>query len=98
MTGSVPPTHPATLVLAAEYDPLRDEAMHYAEMLTQSGVAVEARIEHGMPHAFCNLGGIWPEGLQTFDRAVAEMNRHLRNEPLSGSVVSLPVDGRNAIW
>ncbi len=78
---SVPPAHPATLILAAEYDPLRDEAMQYAEMLEQSGVAVEARIEQGLPHAFCNLGGILPEGLQAFDRAGAEMNRHLRAEP-----------------
>ncbi len=79
--GSVPPAHPATLILAAEYDPLRDEAMQYADTLAQSGVAVEARTEQGLPHAFANLGGILPEGLQAFDRAVAEMNRHLRADP-----------------
>ena len=78
---SVPPGHPATLILAAEYDPLCDEAMQYAETLTRSGAAVEARIEHGLPHAFCNMGGILPEGLEAFDRAVAEMNRHLRADP-----------------
>jgi len=77
----VPPAHPATLILAAEYDPLRDEAMQYAETLAQSGVTVEARIEQGLPHAFCNMGGILPEGLEAFDRAVAEMDRHLRAEP-----------------
>lgn len=77
---SVPPAHPSTLILAAEYDPLRDEAMQYGEMLAQWGVAVEGRIEQGLPHAFANLGGILPEGLQAFDRAVAEMNRHLRAE------------------
>lgn len=82
---SVPPAHPATLILAAEYDPLRDEAMQYAETLAQSGVAVEARIELGLPHAFCNLGGILPEGLQAFDRAAAVMNRHLRAEPAQRS-------------
>jgi len=79
--NSVPSAHPATIILAAEYDPLRDEAMQYAEILAQSGVAVEARIEQGLPHAFCNMGGILPAGLQAFDRAVVEMNRHLRAEP-----------------
>ncbi|WP_051062228.1 alpha/beta hydrolase [Ilumatobacter nonamiensis] len=79
---SAPPAHPATLILAAEYDPLRDEAMQYAETLARSRVAVEARIEQGLPHAFCNMGGILAEGLQAFDRAAAEMNRHLRAEPV----------------
>lgn len=78
---SVPPGHPATLILAAEYDPLRDEAMQYGDTLARSGVAVEARIEQGLPHAFCNMGGILAEGLQAFDRAVDEMNRHLRAKP-----------------
>ena len=87
---SVPPAHPATLILAAEYDPLRDEAMQYAETLRQAGVAVEARIEQGLPHAFCNLGGIIPEGLQTFDRAVAEMNRHLRAESAPAATTTQP--------
>ncbi|BAN00650.1 alpha/beta hydrolase [Ilumatobacter coccineus] len=82
---SVPTAHPATLILAAEYDPLRDEAMRYAEMLARSGVTVDARLEQGLPHAFCNMGGILPEGLQAFDRAVAEMNRHLRAGPASRS-------------
>ncbi len=78
---SVPRAHPATLILAAEYDPLRDEAMQYADTLTQSGVTVDAHVAQGLPHAFCNMGGILPEGLLAFDRAVAEMDRHLRSEP-----------------
>ncbi len=76
----VPASHPATLILAAEYDPLRDEAMRYADTLAQAGVPVEAIIEEGLPHAFCNMGGVLPQGLQAFDRAVAEMNRQLRAE------------------
>lgn len=82
---SIPDAHPATLILAAEYDPLRDEAMQYAELLSQSGVAAEARIEHGLPHAFANMGGILPEGLKSFDRAIAEMNQHLRAESAPAS-------------
>ncbi len=81
LTDGVSEMHPPTLVVAAEYDPLRDEAMQYADALARSGGAVEARTEQGLPHAFCNMGGILPEGLQAFDRAVAEMNRHLRADP-----------------
>ncbi len=80
-TDSVPPAHPATMIVAAEYDPLCDEAMQYAETLARSGVAVEARIERGLPHAFCNMGSILPEGLEAFDRAVAAMNLKLRAQP-----------------
>lgn len=76
---AIPEFHPATLILAAEYDPLRDEAMDYAETLSALGIDVSARVEPGLPHAFCNLGGILPLGLEAFDSAVAEMNTSLRH-------------------
>lgn len=75
---TIPEFHPATLILAAEYDPLRDEAMDYAEKLSSHGIDVSTRIEPGLPHAFCNLGGILPQGLEAFDGAVAEMNTRIR--------------------
>lgn len=78
----IPESHPPTLILAAEYDPLKDEAMRYAEKLSTYGVCVAARIEKGLPHAFCNLGGLLPQGLQAFDAAVAEMNTQMREELL----------------
>ncbi len=77
---TIPEWHPATLIVAAEYDPLKDEAMAYAEKLTAQGIAVTARIEPGLPHAFCNLGGFLPQGLQAFDHAIAEMNTRLRQD------------------
>jgi len=75
---TIPEWHPPALVVAAEYDPLRDEAIEYAQKLTAAGINATARIEPGLPHAFCNLGGLLPQGLQAFDRAVAEMNAWLR--------------------
>ncbi len=74
----IPEAHPPTLILAAEYDPLRDEAMAYAAKLSSAGIDASARIEPGLPHAFCNLGGILPLGLEAFDAAIAEMNARIR--------------------
>jgi acetyl esterase len=76
--------HPPTLILAAEYDPLRDEAMDYAEKLSSQGIAVSARIEPGLVHAFCNLGGVLPQGFRAFDDAVAEMNTRMRRSDRDG--------------
>lgn len=80
LADSIPEMHPPTLVVAAEYDPLRDEAIAYADKLSRSGVAAKARIEQGLPHAFCNMGGVLPEGLRAFDEAIAEMDRALRQQ------------------
>ncbi|WP_417522425.1 alpha/beta hydrolase [Marinovum sp.] len=76
----IPAGHPATLVLAAEYDPLRDEAMAYADRLRGAGIPVEARVEQGLPHAFCNMGGILSRGQETFDAAVAATTDALRED------------------
>lgn len=65
--------HPPTLVVGAEFDPLRDEAAIYADRLKDAGVQVEWRLEKGLMHAFSNLGGVIPQGLVAFDRAVASM-------------------------
>jgi acetyl esterase len=77
--------YPPTLILAAEYDPLRDETMDYAEKLSSQGIAVSARIEPGLVHAFCNLSGVLPQGgLRAFDDAVAEMNTRMRRSDRDG--------------
>lgn len=46
---------PATLILTAEYDPLRDEAEQYACRLLTSGVPVLIRRCKGMLHGFLNI-------------------------------------------
>ena len=50
--SNLPPCYIAT----AEFDPLRDEGMAYADLLREAGVQVEAKCFEGLIHAFSSLG------------------------------------------
>ena len=54
--GGLPPT----LIHAAEFDPLRDEAAIYADRLAAAGVLVDHRCHAGMIHHFYGLTGFIP--------------------------------------
>jgi acetyl esterase len=52
---------PAALIIAAEYDTLRDEAQAYAERLETAGVATRYACYPGMVHGFLQMRGLVPD-------------------------------------
>ncbi|MGH9188264.1 MAG: alpha/beta hydrolase [Acidimicrobiales bacterium] len=70
---------PATVV-AAEFDPLRDENAVYAERLAEAGVPVEHRCYEGMIHGFSGLGAITPAALDAADWAATRLRASLSRQ------------------
>ncbi len=64
---------PPAIVMVAECDPLRDEAVAYAGLLEHFGVSVEILEAKGMVHGFLRMGALVPEALEIVD----ELARHL---------------------
>ena len=64
---------PPALIIAAEYDTLRDEAEAYAQRLRAAGVATRYTCAAGMVHGFLQMRGLVPEA----QRATEEIARAL---------------------
>lgn len=60
---------PPTLLIAAEFDVLKDEGKAYADRLKQAGVPVTYSLYEDMIHAFFNLGGVTGRAHDAIDEA-----------------------------
>jgi acetyl esterase len=69
---------PAAMVVTAEFDPLRDEGLAYAQRLREAGVAVTASHYEGLIHGFFWMAGALDAGRQL----IAEMGDELRKQSL----------------
>ncbi|MBC9911500.1 alpha/beta hydrolase [Chitinophaga varians] len=67
-------TVPPTLIITAQYDPLRDEAVAYAQQLQAAGVEVTLTAYAGMIHGFFQMGGMISSG----KRAIAAVADFIR--------------------
>lgn len=81
---------PASLILTAEHDPLRDEGLYYAFCLARSGVDVEAGIMRDVPHGFFDKGSFFPQPqTQTFER-IKNFIERIEDELSSNPVADFP--------
>ncbi|MEP6943680.1 MAG: alpha/beta hydrolase [Betaproteobacteria bacterium] len=66
---------PPALIIAAEYDTLRDEARAYAKELTAAGVAARYTCAAGMIHGFLQMRGIVADDVQAATEEIAKSLR-----------------------
>ncbi len=71
---------PSATIITAEYDPLRDEAEHYAQCLLGAGVKTELIRYSGMIHGFLTF----PEAIDAANAGIATVGNKLR-EALAAS-------------
>ena len=67
-TGMAP-----ALIIAAEYDPLCDEVIAYAQKIKDAGIPVRDSLYPGMPHGFFQLGGYIDDACSAIDEVAAEL-------------------------
>ncbi len=72
LTGVAP-----AIVVVAQYDPLRDEAIAYAGLLEHFGVPVEVLEAEGMLHGFLRMGHVIPDALDIVDDVALHLSRYV---------------------
>jgi len=68
---------PPAFVLTAGYDILRDEAEHYAELLSHAGVQVDLHRYESSFHPFLNAAGVVDVGKQAIDECAQKLRAAL---------------------
>jgi acetyl esterase len=64
---------PPALVVTAEFDPLVDEAAHYAQRLRDAGVPVTYRCYEGTIHSFMIMAGVISLGYSALDLVASQI-------------------------
>ncbi len=76
---------PPTLVITAEYDPLRDEGEAYAARLRDAGVETVLHRYDGMTHGFVGLAALVPQGRVAIDEVAAFLRRTFAVQPATAN-------------
>ncbi|MFJ2995259.1 alpha/beta hydrolase [Pandoraea sp. NPDC087047] len=73
------PRHPLpnSLVIAAEYDPLHDEAVEYAQFVARSGARAEIIEATGLTHSFARLQPLVPQARMVMHDAAQRLREWL---------------------
>jgi acetyl esterase len=70
---------PPAIVVVAECDPLRDEAIAYAGLLEHFGVHVEVLEAEGMLHGFLRMGHVIPDAMDIVDDVATHLSQYVAN-------------------
>lgn len=70
---------PPAYIAVAGHDPLRDDGIRYAELLTAAGVAVELHHAETLVHGYLGYAGVVPAVTETVDRGLAALHAALRS-------------------
>ncbi len=68
---------PPALIQTAEFDPLRDEGLAYAERLREAGIDATHTLYPGVVHDPWLMMGVVPRGRAALDEAVSFLQKHL---------------------
>lgn len=68
---------PPAIVVVAECDPLRDEAIAYAGLLEHFAVPVEVLEAEGMLHGFLRMGHVIPDALDIIDDVATHLRQYV---------------------
>ncbi|MBV9101291.1 MAG: alpha/beta hydrolase [Candidatus Dormibacteraeota bacterium] len=68
---------PRALVITAEFDPLRDQGEHYAELMRAAGVDVTLRRYDGQIHGFLSMSALVPAARIAMDELAADVRAAL---------------------
>ena len=66
---------PPAVIIVGALDPLRDEAVRYAERLREANVHVDLRVVPRMFHGFWLAPGVLPEAKEAIDFAAESLRR-----------------------
>ena len=64
---------PPAYIAVAGHDPLRDDGMRYAELLTAAGVPVDLHNAESLVHGYVGYAGVVPAATEAVDRALAAL-------------------------
>lgn len=72
---------PPTLAIAAECDPLSDDARAYAEKIVAAGGQAEWVVEPGLVHGYLRARATVPRAAASFDRIIAAISAFAKGAP-----------------
>jgi acetyl esterase len=72
---------PPAYIAVAGHDPLRDDGIRYAELLSAAGVSVELHNAETLVHGYLGYAGVVPAATAAADRGLAALRAALRTAP-----------------